>query len=253
MMQNNIQKELEASSEFNIDLIEGTVLVKLSQRNVAIVEAMIRNDSAYIKSADVMKGVEISKKGNIKYSGSTAYWMNELKLYYANKTLKSFSEIIENAVHAVDRDNSTHLNADKVGREELTKRIIDCKENLEDYLRNPSDSNYELIRILSEKTSAETKARENVSFASKFCHYACFYLFEGTDYQDNYSIYDNVLMNVLPKYMEYYLPGEKLKPKDYIQYQRIVNTIREKGKVDNQIISRNGFDHLLWYYYKGRI
>lgn len=251
-MKNEIIKEIEASKEFNIELIEGTELVKLSQRNVAIVEAMIRNDSAYLKSSDINKGVEKSKKGNIKYTGSTAYWMNQLKLYFENNSSFKYEEIIKNAVQAVDRDNSTHLNADKVGREELSDRIIELKDKLIHYLKDPLGTEYELIKILSKKTKAKTKARENVSFASKFCHYACFYLFEGTDYQDNYSIYDNVLMKVLPKYIERFLPEEKLQYKNYEKYQKIVDKIRVKAKVDNQVISRNGFDHLLWYYYKGR-
>lgn len=79
--------------------------------NVAKVEAMIRNDAAYLKSSDKHKG---PAKG---YSGSTAYWMCRLR-----KNINSLKpldrDIIFSAVCAVDRENSTHLNADKCGREE---------------------------------------------------------------------------------------------------------------------------------------
>ena len=251
-MKNQILEELNASKQYEIKLINETKLVELSQRNVAIIEAMIRNDSAYLKSSDINQGRITSKKGNITYSGSTAYWMNQLKLFFENLSNFSYDEIIENAIIAVDRDNSTHLNADKIGRIELKNRLLDINENeLLEYLQHPQETNYKLISILAKKTHAETKARENLSFASKFCHYACFYLYPDTQYQDNYSIYDNVLKKILPDYLDFYIPGAKLQDKNYQNYQEIVDLIRVKGIIDTKI-SRNGFDHLLWYYYKGR-
>lgn len=41
----------------------------------------------------------------------------------------------------------------------------------------------------------------------------------------------------------------------YSVYRDAVDAIREKAKKQNtnEIISRNGFDHLLWYYHKGRL
>ena len=45
------------------------------------------------------------------------------------------------------------------------------------------------------------------------------------------------------------ITGEK-KVEGYIAYQNAVDAVIENAK--NQI-SRNGFDHLVWYYYKGRI
>ena len=49
---NLIQKELEKSKEKMLTIIPGTELVSLSPDNVAIVEAMIQNDSAYLKTSD---------------------------------------------------------------------------------------------------------------------------------------------------------------------------------------------------------
>ena len=107
-----------------------------------------------------------------------------------------------------------------------------------------------LVREIARVTSAEQKARSNVSFASKFCHYACFYVFEGTEYQDNYSIYDGILRTVLPLYLDYYNIEPLFDLNDYKQYRMAVDRIRESSKIE---ISRNGFDHLLWYYHKGRM
>jgi len=54
-MQNTIQKELVLAKSKMIEEVVclGKTLAKLTRDNVAIVEAMIRNDSAYIHSTDV--------------------------------------------------------------------------------------------------------------------------------------------------------------------------------------------------------
>jgi len=93
---------------------------------------------------------------------------------------------------------------DGVGRDEITARICDIPvEKLLNYLKNPHGTKYKLLDIIAKKTGATIRPRENKSFASKFCHYACFYLFEGMDEQDNYSIYDSILKNALPLYIDY--------------------------------------------------
>lgn len=50
-MDNIIQKELNLAKEKMIEEVcyNGKLLAKLTSNNVAIVEAMLRNDSAYIK------------------------------------------------------------------------------------------------------------------------------------------------------------------------------------------------------------
>lgn len=245
---NQIQKELKLSQEKLLKTISDVPdLVELSIENVAIVEAMIQNDSAYIKSENKEAVPTRKKDGSVKYGGSTAYWMTQLKDFLEQNSQAQFTyeEILSKAVEAVDRENSTHLNADKTGRKEITNRILNIK-NLENKLKN---ANLDLIETISAKTSAKTRARVNLSFASKFCHYACFYLFEGLPEQDNYSIYDNVIKKVLQKYVNYYhLPTRDLD--NYREYQETIDEIIAQSKSH---ISRNGFDHLLWYYFKGRI
>lgn len=251
----SIQTELELAMTKMIEEIDGFVykkkkvkLAKLTEDNVAIVEAMIRNDSAYIKSSDV----NASPRG--KYGGSTAYWMAQLKNYlFTNKQNEdTYKIIIENAVNAVDRENSTHINADKCGRNEISDRIIKMDKNeFLISLQDPSYKNMLLFNEIARKTSAPKNARENVSFASKFCHYACYYLFEGQDYQDNYSIYDYIVRTVLPWYLSYYKIERNFNLEKYEEYRIAVDTIRKHSSTNP--ISRNGFDHLLWYFHKGRL
>jgi len=253
-MTNLIQEELNASKAKMLKMIEGTKdLVALTQDNVAIVEAMIRTDSSYNKSFKK----EAGPKG--KYNGSVAYWMSRLKeilIEGMESSIKGFSfeEIIKNTVEAIDRENSTHLNSDGCGREELAQRIIQEKENLINWLKDPDGTQLALFQKLNEKTHPKDpkyKPTNHTSFASKFCHYACYFLFEGEPEQDNFSIYDRVLKETaLPKYIEYYHLENKYKSEaleDYKTYREIINEIREISKCN---ISRNGFDHLLWYYYK---
>ena len=255
-MKNTIQKELELAESKMIEEIvfQGQTLAKLTRDNVAIVEAMIRNDSAYIHSTDINAAPVYNRKGEIKYGGSSAYWMTQLKRVLIDGVSDSsytYEEIIKGAVESVDRENSTHLNADKCGRQEITERI--CRFNKKEFvkcLKNPDYKDMALIREISRITSAEERARSNPSFASKFCHYACFYLFESTEYQDNYSIYDGILKKVLPLYLGYYKISREYDLSDYKDYRSAVDCIRDESKI---AISRNGFDHLLWYYHKGRL
>ena len=251
-MKNNIQYELELAKSKMIDevIFNGNKLAKLTRDNVAIVEAMIRNDSAYIRSSDV-NAVPDPKR---KYCGSSAYWMTLLKrvlICNAYDSTYTYNEIIKGAVESVDRENSTHLNADKCGRKEITERIckFDTKE-LKKCLMNPDYNDMALVCEIAKVTSAKERARRNLSFASKFCHYACFYVYEGKEYQDNYPIYDNVLKKVLPLYLEYYKITKEYNLNNYKDYRIAIDDVRKKSRVD---ISRNGFDHLLWYYHKGRL
>lgn len=259
-MKNIIQDELELAKSKMIEEVsfKGKTLAKLTRDNVAIVEAMIRNDSAYIHSTDVSADPVPNRKGDVKYGGSSAYWMTQLKnvlLGNASDSLYTYDEIIKGAVESVDRENSTHLNADKCGRQEITERI--CRFDRNEFIKCLKDPDYKdmaLIQEISRITSAKERARRNPSFASKFCHYACFYIFEGTEYQDNYSIYDGILKTVLPLYLEYFQIDKDFDLSNYKDYRHAVDKIRMASGIASGIeISRNGFDHLLWYYHKGRL
>lgn len=143
------------------------------------------------------------------------------------------------------------MNADKCGRQEITQRLCAFdRAELVECLKDPNHDDMKLIREISRITSAQQRARTNPSFASKFCHYACFYVFEGTEYQDNYSIYDGILKAVLPMYLGYFRIEQEYDLSDYRDYRMAVDAIREASGIE---ISRNGFDHLLWYYHKGRL
>lgn len=179
---NIIQNEFEEAKKYMIEIDnEINNIVKITPENVAKVEAMIKNDSAYLRSSDKFAKLEMSKKGNVKYPGSSAYWIMQLKDILIKGERKSgdnyiYEKCMQETINAIDRENSTHLNADGVGRKEVLDKIIKIeKYKLIKLLKKPDKNDYELIRKISEKTSKE---RENLSFSTKFCHYMCFYLFE---------------------------------------------------------------------------
>lgn len=257
----SIKEELEKSEKYMLKTVDlnGEKIVKLTLDNVARVEAMIQNDSAYIRAFDKNAKPENyprKQTKEFKYGGSTAYWVVQLKDILINGKENSsdnytFVDVIKYLVAAIDRENSTHLNADGNGRNEICSRIIDCKEHLINWLKN-QNKQYEIINCICKRTN-DNRGRENLSFASKFAHYTAYYLFEETEYQDGFSIYDGILIKALPKYLKAFNIQVDDYEKNYERYQNAVdNIILAAEKKYGEKISRNGFDHLIWYYHKGR-
>ena len=265
----NIELEKEKSKNYTLTVDKtNKKLVELTLDNVARVEAMIYTDSSYSRNDD-----ENAKPKGKSFKGSSAYWFNffqkELDKLNNDSELNCIdNDIIFSLVSAIDSENSTHLNAHKQGykgiegRIEIAERISEItRKNFLYYLSNPIDSNFKLYEIIAKETNAK---RKNPSFASKFCHYSCLYLFDENDERrDNYSIYDGILREVIPYYADRYGVILSKEYKDAIKnndinvyplYWNIVgNIIEEAAKTTGNKISRNGFDHILWYYHKGRM
>ncbi len=250
-----IKREAQESKKFYFDMIDGTNLVALTLRNVALAEAMIHNNSTYLKADDVKVEKKVTKTGKLKQHGSVAYCVTRLKnALEKNCSDEEYREIMFDVVASIDAANSTHLNSDGVGRDEIADRIAGIdRKTLLDMLKNPEKRGYDLIEIIREKTHAKDekhRARLNYSFATKFCYNACFYIFEGMAEQDNFSIYDSVAQKAVLKYIKHYnLPFSQKDLLDYSKYHEVIGKIIELA---GDAISRNGFDHLIWYFYKGR-
>ena len=199
---NLIISEREASQKYMLKAVRTTKkdkgLVRLTANNVARAEAMFHTDSAYADSS------------NPNIDTSSAHTIMELKpyLFEGKSNRAEYERLIRTIVERLDNENSTHLNSDCVGREEIPKRIASIqKRKLIEYLRYPEETDFKLLKIISEKTEPKDRkhhGKRNLSFASKFCHYMCLFLFEGEPEQDNYPIYDSVIKNNLNKYVEYY-------------------------------------------------
>ncbi len=254
---NLIKKEKERSKKYMLK-VDDDGLVELTEDNVARVEAMISTDSKY------------KNMTNASVKDTSGYWGSELKEILFNKVEKTsdghdYEEIVGELIKKIDAENSTHLNSHKSttkfkiddvkGIKNVKERILEIdKRDLEEFLKHPKDTGYELINIINNPVPGEN---HHFSFATKFCHYACLYLFDN-EYADNFSIYDNVLEKALPKYVKKYLNEEvSFSKEDYGKYIDCIDRLRNKLKegdkeknLEKQEISRNGLDHLIWYFHK---
>ena len=263
--------EIEGMNRYRIETDENG-LVKLDEQNVYRVLAMISDNSAYCKVFDTgVKGIlkqkekknsdlyEIIEENNVddnlKYRdgffGSSAYWFNKLSNTEGKE--KEYKYYLYKVICAIDKENSTHLNADEVGRIQIWQRLIDKANNIEE-LKNclleddlEFENNNSLVQIIALETKPiGKKPRRNISFASKFCHYACCNLLEQK-YWDKYPIYDTIVKNALPFYVESVEEGyySDCVIKAYKAFAKTIAKLSEDKK-----ISKNGIDQLLWYYHK---
>ena len=240
---NKIAEERRLSSKYDLSFknVGDRIIVQLNKENVAKIEAMLRYNSSYRNSFNPMS------------LGSSAYYIKQFKEeFIINKSndWERYKYLLSNIINTIDKENSTHINSDLIGREELLKRLTDLSfETLYDYLKYPVKSSYEIIKILSEPTHPKDimkyKSRKNFSFATKFCHYMCFYLFENEEEQDNFPIFDNVLYKAIKKIFHKNFNG------DFLNYDAYIEIIDEIIREIGDEISRNGFDHLIRYVYKG--
>ena len=249
----------------------------LTRKNADFIEAVVHLDSNYAKDLKITPPAEgydpeiNAESSNGKYCGSTAYWFNEMKKPNCN-----FKKCVLGAVIAIDTTNSTHLEAAILGRKSM--RDIICKycndyKELIEMLNVPftADNHNHLISLLTRKTISKKNgnARYNISFATKFCAYAAIFL----ESQIQYSKYDNIVSDALPRYCRIYLNENKnareFKINEYqrkllddagnYQYRlnvyskynyeisRILNVLRDEGIY----LSREEFDHIVWYGLKG--
>ncbi|MFA6755247.1 MAG: hypothetical protein WCR97_01890 [Bacilli bacterium] len=228
-------------------------IVDINPLNVALAESMIIHNSSYKKSTNT----KAYPKGD--YYGSSSYWAglffslaaskSKLTTFDADNVNSVFEKMdihlfktdLENItyllVSAIDRENSTHLNA-KNGRIEITIKIINIIKSGSFFidLENKKGT-FSLVTELSRKINE----RSNYAFATKFCHYLCLYS-KNID-SDTYVIFDSITSDNLGKYDKLYR-----KSKDFNYYKNYYDSM--KALATKNGVSLQGLDHLLWYYYK---
>lgn len=283
-----LKEEQERAKDYALETINEK-LVKLNLENVAKIEAILKIDSNYKNAGNA--NVEISTKFNefIKKEdeftppkgangGSSTYWINKLVDMINNNQEESTDgysryQVVKGIVCMIDKENSTHLNStkksngeekyEKKGRKNVTEKINGMvnKEELKRLLEDPRSSNYKIINDIAQRNN-DSDEKTYYSFATKFCHYVCMHMFKGTEKEDNFASFDKYVSKNLHEYYAYYV-GKKIekiqRPKDnfgeeYKKYIDIIDEIREAAHVkegDKDKISRNGMDHLLWYFHKG--
>lgn len=242
----------------------------LTRKNADFTEAIVGLDSNYAKDSKIIPPdasfdpeTNASNADN-KFCGTTAYWFSELI-----KPDCDFSKCLLGAIIAIDTTNSTHLEAAENGRKVMRDRIVESYHDLSGLMealkRKFDGCKNHPISVLTEGIKAKGKdgVRYNISFASKFCSYACVYLNLGV----SYSKYDNVVSDALPEYERLYL-GKTSKKREYKVKQQSKNRFEnildvyikysdciEKvlSEIDNaNRMTKDELDHIIWYGYKGK-
>lgn len=266
-MNTMIELEQANSKDYKLER-DDNGLLDLTLKNVWKVEAMILENRAYRRA----NGNEAKNDKE-----ASAHWFTRLDEVVGMEKAK-LTTFCNNLVITLDSENSTHLNTRKDkktnlrGRDIMVSRVVNLLQNFEEFKGQLRKGDASLIGTLA-CPNGDYTGRE-LSFASKFCHYAAFGLFEGKESADKYSIFDRIVSEALADYAikycvnndlikkyqtklgEYHTKSKKVQWKEnvtYIEfyelYRNLIDAIREKAqkKHGGQMISRNGFDHLLWY------
>lgn len=230
-----------SENPYVLDRIDnGQKTVALTRKNATFIEAVVELDSRY---------------GKVKIGDFFENMLNG----------SDFEECLINVVTEIDKTNSTRLESGENARKEMVNRILSLCSNVDELknelLKEFSVNNKEhILWKLTDKIKAKKKDghRYNLSFATKFCSYASIHLNLG----DLYSKYDGVVSRFLPTYSEIYLnektaKGHFLVKQNkrnlddilnlYATYSDCINSILNVLEKDDIKISRNEFDHIIWY------
>lgn len=254
-----------------------------SKKNIAFLNGILRYDSNYssvlnqdnpeyaASYAGLLENSEFFSSFGTPISDETDNCGNPIDILY---------KVIE----SIDRSNSTHLASEgngkkktkgetrnkgralvaekirEIGGKNLKRRLEECDNNL-----------------VMEIAAAEVGGKRNFSFASKFCAYVSRHALG----KDNFCIYDEIVQSVLPYYAWMYVDESTRKDKfpniyktvkgknrrneslvykykskgskdGYAAYRNLIDEIIAgiKRKNDEQITYED-FDRLIWYYFKG--
>ncbi|MBR6934834.1 MAG: hypothetical protein IKH41_05040 [Clostridia bacterium] len=228
--------EEAASKKYVLEEKDNKVVI--SKDNVAKVFAMMANSPQYKRAANI-------KKEN----SSSSYWFDQWKDRELSK-----DELIK-LLTLLNAENSTHTSNEDI--DQIKKNILGIKETLKTRLQN---ADLTLVQHIIDGCK-----NTPLSFATKFCHYACIYMFED-DARDNFPIFDDIMRKNLGKYSNAWETGKtkgKLKrnltPKEladsdsefgisdfYKFYRDCIQTIADENNV-----SKTGVEQLIWYYHNG--
>ena len=256
---------------------EDKKLYELTEENVINVEIMLLFNPRYSNFNNTIisvKEFEINPKNEKIFE--TTYKIDDnldgnlifhilRKLNQENSTRVSIKNI-QNMTEVINQK----CFVEKKGKHEI-EQLFKILENI--------DKGHDLIG----KLTVIDGNNENFSLSTKFCHYMSINYFEDSNKRDSYSIYDNIVAKSIPEYFSYFkqelikkdiryknidifkfIDKETLKrnirhissvekrQEKYVEFyknfQKLIDDIIEiASKIHGKRISRNGFDHILWY------
>lgn len=232
-----LEQEEKAAIHYMLEEKDGKVI--LSSKNAAKVFAIMANTPQYKMAA------------RTKDKRSSAYWFNQWK---TNGPL-SENELFT-LLKRLNAENSTRVSDSDLAV--IKNNIIRQRDKLITDLKN---ADYEIIDMI-------TRGCQKIpfSFATKFCHYTCMYMFDGAA-RDNFPIFDDIIRTHLGTYSEdwntkkddaanrklirHQTPKELAKTEGglgrfYRFYVKAISDLAEKHQ-----ISKTGVEQLIWFYHNG--
>lgn len=242
----------------NLMFINGVYYQDFSVPFASITKGNAQTANSQIQSSPIYGGgTGVNAGPNGRFIGSLSYWQNELNTNYSYNT-------IFNLVKAVNAANVTRVSgaemqiiADRIINNYKTKQDLKTALSQNPFYINGSvrdvKQNHILCVIATPIKMNNGNYRCNLSFASKLCQFASKILNAGYEY----SKYDSVVSSHLPIYVNEYLcvqldekhfsmNGKDIdeKMKTYAEYCEYIGKIIAKV---NQGITREEFDHIVWY------
>ena len=159
--------------------------------------------------------------------------------------------IIAMKIAVIDITNSTHISQYKsiLSLYDLADVIL----KIPDFDERLKYGDPEIVNMIAKNTGAINL----FSFASKYCTYHNVEIYE----KDDYSIYDSVVKNYLPYYLEKYcsekISSYKMDSKwrqgyDYKSYNECIERLLDKANIHIPF-RRRKFDHFIWYANKNTV
>lgn len=187
-------------------------------------------------------GVELTQK-NVLLAETIYSILNKnskLKTQFDSLLCNYTKETLLQICITINAENGTHLR--NYERDEICKALYKKCKNLEEFKTNLLKREYPLVQTIRKLRGTKIQnntIRDNYSFATKFCHYACYYLFEKDEERDFYPIYDSVVSEYVKSTNVYTNSNKNID--NYSDYVELIDKI-----IEGKDISRNGFDHLIW-------
>lgn len=214
-----------------------------SDKNLRFVWAMVENNSAYnsVKDKRIKEVYKLALEGNPVAINQAVYLTDAINSTHLSVLGKAYSDAVDDedskikSVEAVfgkctapdpsvEPDETPDQAGKPVKKIELQKgRLLTAKGILDNHkglVQRMEKGDPQVVSEIAHYSKQYAKKelgieikKNNFSFASKFCHYACVNGFEeekiGRD-RDLYPIYDSVVTQVLPYYIWAY--SEKVEP-----------------------------------------
>lgn len=186
----------------------------------------LTNDNIILISAKVEKDPKYGPQGE------------EIEKYLCENPENKERNKVIHKILLIDFTNSTNLrftshHANSFSIFKLADKIIEW--DIDERIKN---GDHDVVDSIAQFENANI-----FSFATKYCFYHSYYVYKS----DNYSIFDKIVVNTIPQYLDI-TQKEINKHKDmgYKKYHELINEIIKTYNLNVPFVRRK-LDHFFWY------